>query len=397
LHIRCGPAEDPYHLHMPRATIKSKQTRSAARSGSSAAAAIGSSPSSQAPSAPSYPNTGLYAELHLHLGGAILPNILYHHMQRDQHALLKRFPTFDRFERFFTRRRTDLADYLKMHKLVESLQRPAEEHLFYYVTRLVRGAYLFDNLAYMELRHTPYNRTDPDLDQPRRIDQMRSIVELIAAAAMSQTRYPLVLRQILCMHTELPFEVNQAIVRLAAAPELRNFICAVDLAGPNHLYRSRIDQWVRLFRLARSLGLRTTAHLYETETGCEPKLLPYLDRIGHGVQIPLRHRKLLASVARRGQCLELCPTTYLRTGTLKDYTDLRDVFKACDDAGVDVSICTDNAGLHNMRLPAEMENLLVRDVINVDQLARYLKASFKHAFAWSGPMPEPLRRLTLPS
>jgi adenosine deaminase len=350
-----------------------------------------------APSAPSYPNTGLYAELHLHLGGAILPNILYHHMQRDQHALLKRFPTFDRFERFFTRRRTGLADYLKMHKLVESLQRPAEEHLFYYVTRLVRGAYLFDNLAYMELRHTPYNRTDPELDQPRRIDQMRSIVELIAAAAMSQTRYPLVLRQILCMHTELPFEVNQAIVRLAAAPELRNFICAVDLAGPNHLYRSRIDQWVRLFRLARSLGLRTTAHLYETDTGCEPKLLPYLDRIGHGVQIPLRHRKLLASVARRGQCLELCPTTYLRTGTLKDYTDLRDVFKACDDAGVDVAICTDNAGLHNMRLPAEMENLLVRDVINVDQLARYLKASFKHAFAWNGPMPEPLRRLTLPS
>ncbi len=345
---------------------------------------------------PAPPNFGLYAELHLHLGGAILPNILYARMQADRHPLLRRYPTYAAFERFFTRKRHDLADYLKMHKLVESLQRPADPHLFYYVTRLVRGAYLFDNLAYMELRHTPYNRTDEALPQAARIDQMRSVIEIIAAAAASQPRYPLIFSQILCMHTALPLEVNQAIVRLAADRHLRKHVCAVDLAGPNEAYKARAGEFVRLFRLARSLGIRTTAHLYETPAGCEPRLLPYLDRIGHGIQIPLRFPRLLPRLAKAGVCLEVCPTTYLRTGTLGDYTDLREVFNRCRHAGVPIAICTDNAGLHNVRLPGEYENLLVRDIIGVEHLGHCLANSFTHAFAWKGPVPEALRRISLP-
>ena len=67
-------------------------------------------------------HSGLYAELHLHLGGAILPHILYVRLQRDKHPLLKKFDTFDKFERVFTRKRRDLADYLKMHALVEQMR-----------------------------------------------------------------------------------------------------------------------------------------------------------------------------------------------------------------------------------------------------------------------------------
>ena len=126
---------------------------------------------------------GLYAELHLHLGGAILPHILYVRLQRDGHPLLKKFDSYAKFERFFTRRRHDLRDYLKMHELVEKIQQPADPTLYYFVTRLVRGAFLFENLAYMELRHTPYNRTDAHLPPNQRIEQMRAVVEVVAAAA----------------------------------------------------------------------------------------------------------------------------------------------------------------------------------------------------------------------
>jgi adenosine deaminase len=341
-------------------------------------------------------NIGLYAELHLHLGGAILPNILYAHMQREGHALLRRYPTYERFERFFTRKRSSLDDYLKMHTLVEGLQRPADPTLFYFVSRLIRGAYLFDNLAYMELRHTPFNRTDEHLDENARIDQMADVVRVIADAAASQRqRYPLVFTQILCTHTRLSPAVNRAIVELAS--QMRPHVSGVDVAGPNHLYRERLPELVRLFRLAKRLGLKTTAHLFETPTGCEPALLPYLDRIGHGIQIPLLFPKLLRDLAKRGQCLEVCPTTYLRTRTLTDYTDLRPVFQRCRDAGVDVVICTDNAGLHNVRLPTEYEHLLVRDVIGVAELGECLRNSYRHAFAWNGALPKALQKITLPT
>jgi len=57
-------------------------------------------------------------------------------------------------------------------------------------------------------------------------------------------------------------------------------------------------------------------------------------RIGHGIQIPLLHPELLSELARRNQCLEVCPTTYLKTGTLSDMLKL--VFDRCFEAGVDI-------------------------------------------------------------
>lgn len=147
-------------------------------------------------------------------------------------------------------------------------------------------------------------------------------------------------------------------------------------------YGERMDEWIELFKYALARGLKTTAHLYETLDGCYPELLPYVLRIGHGIQIPLHYPELLPELARRGQCLEVCPTTYLKTGTLPSLEPLKLVFDRCFEAGVDIAICTDNAGLHNVRLPFEYENLLTHDIIDFDQLKRCQEAAFRHAFAW---------------
>jgi adenosine deaminase len=218
---------------------------------------------------------------------------------------------------------------------------------------------------------------------------MQGIVECIAASSEIK-EYPIFVRQILCMHSRLPYEVNIATLKLAA--KLRHNVCGIDLAGPDTQYASRMNEFVDLFQQARALGIKTTGHLYETENGCHPELLPLLDRIGHGIQIPLRFPELLDDVAKRGQCLEVCPTTYLKTGTMKDLTELREVFEKCETAGVDIAICTDNAGLHNVRLPFEIENLLTLDVIDFKQLRRCQEAAYRHAFAWPFPgPPDPLK------
>jgi adenosine deaminase len=156
----------------------------------------------------------------------------------------------------------------------------------------------------------------------------------------------------------------------------------VDVAGGDRIYGERMPEWISLYNYARSLGLKTTGHLYETNDGCYPELLPYLMRIGHGIQIPLLYPQLLPDLARRGQCLEVCPTTYLKTGTLQDIRQLKLVFDRCFETGVDIAICTDNAGLHNVRLPFEYENLLTYDIINFQQLQACQDAAFRHAFAW---------------
>lgn len=319
----------------------------------------------------------LYAELHRHLGGSVVPRVLWRYFQRHNTELISRFGEYAEFEDFYTRPRNTLDEYLELHTLVESVQ--TVETLPYFIYRLLRGAYIFENLAYLELRYTPYLRTPEHLSQGERIDKMAEIVDVVGKSS-HVPEYPIVTSQILCMHSRLSFEVNKAIIDLAA--QNREYVCAVDMAGGDRYYAQRMAEWISLYNYAHSLGINTTGHLYETKDGCYPELLPYLMRIGHGIQIPLLYPELLPEIARRGQCLEVCPTTYLKTGTLQDIRQLKLVFDRCFAAGVDIAICTDNAGLHNMRLPFEYENLLTYDIINFQQLQACQEAAFRHAFAW---------------
>jgi adenosine deaminase len=311
------------------------------------------------------------------LGGSVVPRVLWRYFQRHEEGLAERFPEYPAFEEFYTRERTSLDEYLELHTLVESVQ--TAKTLPYFIYRLIRGAYIFENLAYLELRYTPYYRTDESLGQSERIEQMRSIVEIVGRASRVK-EYPIVTGQILCMHSRLPYEVNKAIVDLAV--EMGEYVRAIDIAGGDSHYAARLDEFISLYSYARERGLKTTGHLYETRDGCYPELLPYLQRIGHGIQIPLRYPEFLPDLARRQQCLEVCPTTYLKTGTLESLYDLKTVFDRCFEAGVDIAICTDNAGLHNVRLPFEYENLLTLDVIDFAQLQACQDAAFRHAFAW---------------
>ncbi|MFN6273279.1 MAG: adenosine deaminase [Microcystis sp.] len=319
----------------------------------------------------------LYADLHRHLGGSVVPRILWRYFHRHERDLAAKFPEYPAFEEFYTRKRNSLDEYLELHTLVESVQ--TAQTLPYFIYRLIRGAYIFENLAYLELRYTPYYRTDEHLNQTERIEQMRSIVEIVGQAS-KMSEYPIITSQILCMHSRLPSEVNKAIVDLAL--EMKEYVCAIDIAGGDSHYQTRLEEFAGLYSYAREEGLNTTGHLYETKDGCYPQLLPYLQRIGHGIQIPLQYPELLPEVARRHQCLEVCPTTYLKTGTLESLSQLKIVFDRCFEAGVDIAICTDNAGLHNVRLPFEYENLLTLDVIDFRQLQACQDAAFRHAFAW---------------
>ncbi|MDB9414917.1 adenosine deaminase [Microcystis aeruginosa] len=319
----------------------------------------------------------LYADLHRHLGGSVVPRILWRYFHRHERDLADKFPEYPAFEEFYTRERNSLDEYLELHTLVESVQ--TAQTLPYFIYRLIRGAYIFENLAYLELRYTPYYRTDEHLNQTERIEQMRSIVEIVGQAS-KMSEYPIITSQILCMHSRLPYEVNKAIVDLALG--MREYVCAIDIAGGDSHYQTRLEEFAGLYSYAREEGLNTTGHLYETKNGCYPQLLPYLQRIGHGIQIPLQYPELLPEIARRHQCLEVCPTTYLKTGTLESLSQLKIVFDRCFEAGVDIAICTDNAGLHNVRLPFEYENLLTLDVIDFRQLQACQDAAFRHAFAW---------------
>jgi adenosine deaminase len=182
------------------------------------------------------------------------------------------------------------------------------------------------------------------------------------------------------MDRGFPVDLNRAIIKLAEwLPE----VTAVDLAGPYQPGGPTIAEWEALYAEARSRGLRTTAHMAESDRDdVHPVLFPHLDRIGHGIQIALYHPHLLPELAERGICLEVCPTTYLRTNTLRDLSELRDVFERCEAAGVPISVATDNPALHGEagRIVGQYEALVRSEVIHFNDILRYADIGYRHAF-----------------
>lgn len=328
-----------------------------------------------------------FPDLHRHLGGATHPRILWGFLQNHGREteisvrLRKRFPEYESFLGFFNRPFADLADYLTVHHLVEELQ---AQDVSYFALRAVRGAAVFEALDYLELRFNPYKRTPSSLPEAERVALMEPMVRAIYLA--TKTEFPIATGFILCMDRGFSPGLNREIVRLAAKmPE----VVAVDLAGPYQPGGPSIAEWAVLYEEAKALGLKTTAHMAESDPAdIHPSLFPFLDRIGHGIQIALHRPDLLPELAERGICLEVCPTTYLRTNTVNDLSELRPVFERCEAVGVPIAIATDNPALHGEagRLVNEYEKLVRADAIHFGDIPRLRENGYRHAFSFSSPV-----------
>ena len=129
-----------------------------------------------------------FADLHRHLGGAVHPKVLFGYLQSDGpdagvtpperetiRQLLARFPTYPDLKRHFATRQPTLLDYLELHTLVEPIQTPGA--MGYFIYRIIRGARIFEQTSLLELRFSPYLRTDPNLDVADRMLAMEAVLE----------------------------------------------------------------------------------------------------------------------------------------------------------------------------------------------------------------------------
>ena len=158
------------------------------------------------------------------------------------------------------------------------------------------------------------------------------------------------------------------------------------MAGPE-IDPQKFETWVKFLGKARASGLKTTCHLGETSIeNVFSQYFNVLDRIGHGIHIPLVKPSLLKELAKKQITLEVCPTSYKQTGVLKDFEELKLVFSRCRKANVPIAVCTDNPGRNPSpcTLPGEYERLIDFDVIDFAELRHIQRESFRAAFGFVG-------------
>ena len=321
------------------------------------------------------------SELHVHLGAAVTPAIMW----GIAHAQGIRLPTKDywAFRDLITvgRRRRGFEAYLDLFHWTELIQSSpiAVERSVYEV---IGGAYRKNNVTQLELRFNPMKRNrggEQDLDH------------IIAAAVRGMDRavleYPQVRAGLIfCLDRGFSRPLNEIIAAKAIAWQSRGVV-GIDIAGPV-VDGFRFADYSEVFELCRRAGLGLTVHA--GEMGGADEVLEALealepDRIGHGVH-SADDKAVLGMLRERGTVLEVCPSSNLNTGVLRNLGDVRRVVRAFAEGGVPFTISTDGPEMLRSYLRDELNMLMRHEILSLEEVERAIQTGKDASFLDRAPV-----------
>ena len=318
------------------------------------------------------------AELHTHLGGAVDPPILWSIAHRQG----IRLPTKDywQFEAMITMgerdRNRSLKEmnerYYRWTELIQSSPEAIQES----VASVIGGGYRKCNLVLQELRFNPMfrnRRGERDLDHiinAARWGLERALVE-----------YPKVKAGlILMMDRRLTREQNEIILEKAIRYQGKGIV-GIDLAGPDRRSFS-MARHEPLFQRAKKSGLGVTLHCGETGNLEElryvvRKIAPH--RIGHGIAAA-RDPRLMNEIAAAQITLEICPTSNLKNGMVRDARELRSIVRKLVEHGVRLTLNTDGPELYRTNVFKEQQFLVKMGAMSTKEVAQCNRWAFEASF-----------------
>jgi adenosine deaminase len=326
------------------------------------------------------PRTPL-SELHVHLGAAVTPAIMW----GIAHAQGIRLPTKDywAFRDLITvgRRRRGFEAYLDLFHWTELIQSSpiAVERSVYEV---IGGAYRRNNVTQVELRFNPMKRNrggEQDLDH------------IIAAAVRGMDRavleYPQVRAGLIfCLDRSFSPALNEIIAAKAIAWQSRGVV-GIDIAGPA-VDGFRFSDYTAIFAECRRAGLGLTVHAGETGGADEVRdaldaIAP--DRIGHGVH-SADDPRVLDMLRERGTVLEVCPSSNLNTRVLRNLADIRRVVRALVEHNVRFTISTDGPEMLRTYLRDEIQLLLRNEILSLEEVLAAIDVGTAASFLDRAPV-----------
>ena len=303
-------------------------------------------------------------DLHLHLDGSLSEEDFRYLAKKDGVDLGKDFPN----NIYVPEDCPSLEVYLERFALPCMLLQ-SKENLSYAVTSLVKRLYKMGYI-YAEIRFAPQLHTDKGLTQ---MDAALAALSGLEEGLKDCDRFDANL--ILCCMRHAPESVNLETVEVANKLKGTKVV-AIDLAGAEALHPC--SYYKNIFDLAKGYGLNITIHGGEATASDE--VMMALDsgavRIGHGVHLDVKKDGPRAK--KENICFEFCPTSNLQTKSLKSYKDVP--LKDFREAGIDVTINSDNMTVSNTDVFNEFKHLQRVFHLNDIEIYRYLNNSIKHSF-----------------
>lgn len=191
-------------------------------------------------------------------------------------------------------------------------------------------------------------------------------------------RYGIDLRLIVSVRRDLN-QINQYYSLLDIITNLTSTrIVGFDLTGNETTVK--YEEWPLFFKEVKNRGLGVTIHAGEnwsTENVRFAIECCGADRIGHGLAIS-KDKGLLSMCKDREVCIEVCLTSNYLTSSVRDLSEHPVI--TFYDRGIPFVICSDNPGIHGLKLSDEyelMSKILGTDNWLTDNLINQQKYAFK--------------------
>ncbi len=309
-------------------------------------------------------------DLHRHLEGSLRVRTLMQIARQEQLDLPHREDQLRREVQIDGGQPMTLPNFLsKFHTLRKIYQSP--EIIRQVVNEAVEDA-AADQVRYLELRFTP-----AALAQARDFplgEVMDWVIEFTAEAA---AQHAVKVGLIASVNRHEPVELAEQVAELAAARAIEG----LDLAGNEVDFPA--EPFGVLFAGAREAGLGTTVHAGEW-SGAESVRYALktmgASRIGHGVRV-MEDPEVVRLAREQRAAFEVCLTSNLHSGVVErmEQHPLPEMI----DAGLNVTLNTDDPGISNIRLSDEYFTAVVELGLAQDTLRGMILSAAQTAFVSS--------------
>jgi adenosine deaminase len=297
------------------------------------------------------------AELHVHLEGSVYPETL---MQlAAKHGRRLPFESVDAARDWFHFR--DFPHFIEVYVEICNCLLDIEDYEQITVEMARRAAE--QNLRYMEVTFAPVSILNP---------RTSALPDVVMAGLRAGAKRAADEHQVQLQFIFDPVRVRSTDEVMAAArwwaANAGDGLIGFGLGGTE--LGNPASRFTDAFRYARDAGARISLHAGETDgpASIRDALETGTERIGHGVRA-IEDVTLVAELADSGIVLEVSPTSNVRLGVVPNYD--AHPFRALHEAGVLLTVNSDDPPMFDTTLTREYELLVERFGFSIDDLVQF--------------------------